>query len=110
MFFPYANVPILWFVVVVAGLHTVPWVLAMICVDTMVQQWVDEAVRGRIFALIQAERNAGQVLVTAMLAPLVDLWGPVPIMNFSGVVYTLAGLYAVRCLGRLRQAEQRGKL
>jgi hypothetical protein len=110
MFFPYANTPVLWFVVIIGGLHTIPWVLAMIYVDTMLQQWVDDTVRGRIFALIQAERNAGQVLVTAILAPLVDLWGPVLIMNLSGVIYTLAGIYAVMRVGLLRDAEQKGTL
>jgi hypothetical protein len=106
MFFPYANVPVLWFVIVVGGLHTVPWVLAMICIDTMLQQWVADAVRGRIFALVQAERSAGQVLVTAILAPLVDLWGPVPIMNLSGMLYTLVGIYAVTRLSLLRKMER----
>jgi MFS family permease len=105
MFFPYANVPVLWFVIVVGGLHTVPWVLAMICVDTMLQQWVADDVRGRIFALVQAERSAGQVLVTAILAPLVDLWGPVPIMNLSGVLYTAIGIYVATRRGLLQKME-----
>lgn len=106
MFFPYANIPILWFVIIVAGLHTVPWVLAMIYVDTMIQQWVDPSMRGRVFALVQAERSAGQVLLAAILAPLVDLWGPVPVMNLSGVIYTMVGIYAVSRVGLLRHAEQ----
>ena len=109
LFFPYANIPILWFVILVSGFHTIPWVMGMILVDTMLQQWVDDTVRGRVFALIQAQRSAGQILVTAILAPLVDLWGPVPIMNLSGVIYTLAGLYAVTHVGALRQSEQRAE-
>jgi MFS family permease len=106
LFFPYANIPVLWFVILVTGIHAIPWVLGMILVDTMLQQWVDDAVRGRIFALIQAQRGAGPILVTAILAPLVDLWGPVPVMNISGVIYSLVGLYAVARLGTLRQVEQ----
>jgi NRE family putative nickel resistance protein-like MFS transporter len=107
MFFPYANVQILWFVIIVAGLHTVPWVLGYILVDTMLQQWIADEVRGRIFSLIHTQRNAGQVLVAALLAPLVDWWGPVVVLNLSGVVYTLVGLYAIARLGILRQDESR---
>jgi MFS family permease len=108
LFFPYANVPILWFVIVTTGFHAIPWVLGMVLVDTMLQQWADDTVRGRVFALLQAQRSAGQVLVAAILAPLVDLWGPVPIMNISGVIYTLVGLYAVLRVGVLRRAEAEG--
>jgi MFS family permease len=107
MFFPYANIQVLWFVIVVAGLHTVPWVLGYILVDTMLQQWVADEVRGRIFSLIHTQRSAGQVLVAGLLAPLVDWWGPVTVLNLSGVVYTLVGLYAINRLGVLRQAEER---
>jgi sugar phosphate permease len=107
MFFPYANVQILWFVILFSGLHTVPWVLGYILVDTMLQQWVADEVRGRIFGLIHTQRNAGQVLVAAMLAPLVDWWGPVTVLNLSGIVYTLVGIYAVARLGVLRYEERR---
>lgn len=107
MFFPYANVQILWFVIIVAGLHTIPWVLGYILVDTMLQQWVADEVRGRIFSLIHTQRSAGQVLVAGMLAPLVDWWGPVMVLNLSGIVYTLVGLYAVLRLGVLRREETR---
>jgi MFS family permease len=107
MFFPYANIPVLWFVILVAGLHTIPWVLGYILVDTMLQQWVADEVRGRIFSLIHTQRNAGQVLVAAFMAPLVDWWGPVTVLNLSGVVYTLAGIYAVARLGVLRREETR---
>ncbi|MCK6628155.1 MAG: MFS transporter [Anaerolineae bacterium] len=107
MFFPYANVQILWFVIIVAGLHTIPWVLGYILVDTMLQQWVADEVRGRIFGLIHTQRSAGQVLVAGMLAPLVDWWGPVTVLNLSGIVYTLVGLYAVSRLGVLRREEAR---
>jgi len=106
MFFPYANVQVLWFVILVAGLHTVPWVLGYILVDTMLQQWVADEVRGRIFSLIHTQRNAGQVLVAGLLAPLVDWWGPVTVLNLSGVVYTLVGIYAISRLGVLRREEE----
>lgn len=102
MFFPYANIPILWFVIVVAGLHTVPWVLGFILVDTMLQQWVADEMRGRIFSLIHAGRSAGQVLVAAIFAPFIDLWGPVMILNLAGLIYTLVGIYAISQLSVLR--------
>jgi predicted MFS family arabinose efflux permease len=105
MFFPYANVPVLWFVILVAGLHTVPWVLGYILVDTMLQQWVADEVRGRIFSLIYTQRNAGQVLVAAIMAPLVDWWGPMVVLNICGVIYTLVGVYAVFSLGVLQRQE-----
>jgi hypothetical protein len=62
-------------------------------------------VRGRVFALIHAQRNAGQILVAAIVAPLVDLWGPVLIINLAGIIYTLVGLYAVAHVAILRRAE-----
>jgi MFS family permease len=102
LFFPYANVPVLWFVVVTSGLQTVPWVLGSILVDTMVQQWVAADVRGRVFSLLQVQRSASAVLVAAALAPLVDRWGPVAVLNLSGGIYTLAGLYALARLRVLR--------
>lgn len=105
MFFPYANVPVLWFVILVAGLHTIPWVLGYILVDTMLQQWVADEVRGRIFSLVHTQRNAGHVLVAAFMAPMVDWWGPVVVLNISGVIYTLVGIYAVYSLGILRREE-----
>jgi MFS family permease len=105
MFFPYANVPVWWFVILVAGLHTIPWVLGYILVDTMLQQWVADEMRGRIFSLIYTQRNAGQVLVAGMMAPLVDWWGPAVVLNICGVIYTLVGVYAVFSLGVLRQQE-----
>jgi MFS family permease len=107
MFFPYANVQILWFVIIVAGLHTIPWVMGYILVDTMLQQWVADEVRGRIFGLIHTQRNAGQVLVAGIMAPLVDWWGPVTVLNLSGLVYTLVGIYAITRLGVLRREESR---
>lgn len=105
MFFPYANIQILWFVILFSGLHTIPWVLGYILVDTMLQQWVSDEVRGRIFGLVHTQRSAGQVLVAALLAPLVDWWGPVTVLNLSGFIYTLVGLYAITRLGMLRQEE-----
>lgn len=105
-FFPYANIPILWFVIIFAGFQTVPWVLGYILVDTMIQQWVDDEVRGRIFSLIYTERSAGQILVAAVFAPFIDLWGPVTILNISGVIYTLAGVYTILCLPILRRQEE----
>lgn len=107
MFFPYANVQILWFVILFSGLHTIPWVLGYILVDTMLQQWVSDEVRGRIFGLVHTQRSAGQVLVAALLAPLVDWWGPVTVLNLSGVIYTMVGLYAISRLGVLHQEESR---
>jgi predicted MFS family arabinose efflux permease len=104
MFFPYANIPVLWFVIIVAGLHTVPWVVSWILLDTMLQQWVVDEMRGRVFSLIETERNAGQVLVAAIFAPFIDLWGPVAILNISGVMYTIAGVYVILQLGVLRLA------
>jgi hypothetical protein len=44
--------------------------------------------------------------VAAVLAPLVDLWGPVAVLNISGVIYTLAGVYAVSQLGILRKGSE----
>lgn len=105
-FFPYANTPILWMVIIIACFHTIPWVLGMILVDTMLQQWVADEVRGRIFSLIYTERSAGQVLVAAIFAPFIDLWGPVAILNIAGVIYTLIGIYAISQLGTLRLAGE----
>jgi MFS family permease len=105
MFFPFANIPVLWFVILIAVPLTYPWVMAMILVDTMLQRWVDGNVRGRVFALIHAQRNAGQILVAAIVGPLVDLWGPVLIINLAGIIYTLVGLYAVAHVAILRRAE-----
>jgi len=105
-FFPYANIHILPLVIIIAGFHTMPWVLGFILVDTMLQQWVPDEIRGRILSLISTERNAGHVMVAAVLAPLVDLWGPVAVLNISGVIYTLAGVYAVSQLGILRKGSE----
>jgi MFS family permease len=102
-FFPYANIHILWVVIFIAGLHTIPWILGLILVDTLLQHWVPADMRGRVFSLIATERNAGHVLVAAVLAPLVDLWGVVIVLNIAGFVYTLAGIYAVSQLGVLRR-------
>ncbi len=102
-FFPYANIHILWVVIFIAGLHTIPWILGLILVDSLLQHWVPADMRGRVFSLITTERNAGHVLVAAVLAPLVDLWGVVIVMNIAGVVYTLAGIYAISQLGILRR-------
>ncbi len=105
-FFPYANIHILWVAIMIGGLHTIPWVLGMILVDTMLQQWVPDDMRGRVFSLISAERNAGHVLVAALLAPLVDWWGPVLILNIAGLIYTIAGIYVLAQVGILhRQAR-----
>ena len=106
LFFPYANVPVLGFVVVAAALHTVPWVLGSILVDTMVQQWVAAEVRGRVFGLLHVQRSGGSVLVAAVLAPLVDRWGPVAVLNLSGAVYTLAALYALARVRVLQRAPE----
>lgn len=46
------------------------------------------------------------LLVAAIFAPLIDLWGPVAILNISGVIYTLVGIYAVSRLGILRWEDK----
>jgi hypothetical protein len=68
----------------VSGLHTIPWTLGVILVDTMLQQWVAPDVRGRVFSLLHVQRSAGHVLVAAAPARLADRWGPVVVLNLSG--------------------------
>lgn len=104
-YFPYANIHNLVFVIFWAGVHTVPWVLAMIFTETLVQRWTPADMRGRIFSLLQMQRSAGQILAALALAPLVDLWGPVVVMNLAGVVYTVVGIYAILTLPGVRRAE-----
>ncbi len=106
IYFPYANVPVLWFVLVVVLLHTIPWVLAMMLVDSMVQSWAPQEVRGRVFSLLNAQQGAGQILVALIFAPLTDLWGVRTVLNISGVIYTLIGIYAVTSLSVLRQVDE----
>jgi MFS family permease len=105
LFFPYANVQVFWFVVLIGALLTIPWIMSTILIDTMLQHWVDDAVRGRVFVVIQAQRSAGQILVATIFAPLVDLWGPILLINISGVIYTLVGIYAVSRLPVLQRGE-----
>lgn len=105
-FFPYANIQILWFVILLVGFQGVTWIMGLIGVDTMLQHWVPDEMRGRVFSLIATERSAGHLIVAAVFAPLIDLWGPVVMLNISGVIYTAAGLYALSRLSLLRRKER----
>ncbi len=106
MYFPYANIPYLGFVVLVAGLQAIPWFLSAILADSMIQRWVDDVMRGRVFSLFYTERSAGHLLIAAVFAPLIDLWGPTVMLNVSGVIYTLVGLFAISRLGVLRRVDE----
>ncbi|GAB4213292.1 MAG: MFS transporter [Roseiflexaceae bacterium] len=104
-FFPYANIPVLWFVILVVSLQSISWFLTGLLVDTMVQQWTPDTLRGQVFAVLTAERNAGHLLIAAAVAPLVDWWGPVVVLNLCGVVYLLTAGYALARLHLLRDTN-----
>jgi MFS family permease len=93
--FPYAN--ILWFpaTLAIALTQTIGWVLGLVLADTLVQQTVPEALRGRVFGLIMLIRNGMTLAAMAVFGPLVDTVGTVLLLNVSGLIYTLAGVYAV---------------
>ncbi|HEU4327303.1 MAG TPA: MFS transporter [Roseiflexaceae bacterium] len=108
-FFPYANIPVLWLVILVVGLQSIGWFLSNMLVDTMVQQWTPDALRGQVFGVLTAERNAGHLLIAAAVAPLVDRWGPVVVLNICGVLYILTACYALSQLRLLRETGEEMK-
>jgi MFS family permease len=97
-FFPYAN--ILWFpaTLFIGTAQATTWVLGMVLADTLVQQIVPAALRGRVVGLIMLVRNGMTLVAMAVFGPLVDALGTILLLNVSGVIYTLAGVYAVWAL------------
>lgn len=109
IYFPYGNIQLLWVAIPLAVIHTIPWVISWILRDTIVQMWAPEAMRGRVISLFSAQEGAGQIIVALIFAPLTDLWGVRTILNISGVLYTLLGIYAVAQRGVLSAVEKRQK-
>ena len=57
-------------------------------VSTLVQEGVEEKVRGRIFAVQAVLMNLASTLPMAVAGPLADWWGPAIVMGFFGLGMT----------------------
>ena len=105
-FFPYANATVLWVAIFWGAVQTIPWVMDMIVVETLAQRWTEPEMRGRVFSLFQMQRSAGKLLAAGLFAPLVDLLGPVLLMNAAGVIYTIVALFALRGRTMMKQEPE----
>ncbi len=105
-FFPYANATVLWVAIFWGAVQTIPWVMDMIVVETLAQRWTEPEMRGRVFSLFQMQRSAGKLLAAGLFAPLVDLLGPVLLMNAAGVIYTIVAIFALRGRTMMKQEPE----
>lgn len=105
-FFPYANATVLWVAIFWGAVQTIPWVMDIIVVETLAQRWTEPEMRGRVFSLFQMQRSAGKLLAAGLFAPLVDLLGPVLLMNAAGVIYTIVALFALRGRAMMKQEPE----
>jgi MFS family permease len=99
---PYTQV---WLVVAGVGLGFAAQA-AKICVDTLVQESIDDAFRGRVFALYDTLFNVSFVAAAVLAAVLVpDNGHSLPVVGLVATGYLVTGLgYA----GWLRRAAVRG--
>ena len=79
-----------------------------ICVDTTVQEYVDDAYLGRVFSLYDMFFNAALVLGAAVSAPFMPVDGKsYPLIALVAIGFLLAAAgYAVLTRGQARSAQQ----
>ena len=81
----------------VYGLNTS---IGMVVFSSTVQGTVPDAVRGRVFTLLDVTWNAMRLLSLALGGWLVDLVGIQPVFWAGGTMLALAGLLGLALLGR----------
>ncbi|MHB8575485.1 MAG: MFS transporter [Dehalococcoidia bacterium] len=93
----FTPLPIALVILFVYGLNTST---GMVVFNSTVQDAVPDAVRGRVFTLLDVTWNAMQLLSLAVGGAVVDAFGIQPLFWGSGGLLTLAGLLGLHLLGR----------
>lgn len=109
------TLPVAFVIITISGLMNAPYAVAR---QTLLQRHTDRAMRGRVFGAIMTI-GRGTMLLGMAAAGLADLYGPRPMMLFTGVIVLVAAGVAilapgigrpaaewVRSLGFLRKAAQ----
>ena len=93
----FTPLPIALLIMFVYGLNTS---IGMVVFSSTVQGTVPDAVRGRVFTLLDVTWNAMRLLSLALGGWLVDLVGIQPVFWAGGTMLALAGLLGLALLGR----------
>lgn len=106
-FFLYANIPYFPVTLVIVLLQMGIFSVGQVVAQALMQQFVPEELRGRVFSLIISGYTIIRVLGVTIWGALIDYIGVIPIFNLAGGVATLAGLFILANLAYLREAEDR---
>ncbi len=93
----FTPLPIALLILFVYGLNTST---GMVVFNSTVQGAVPDAVRGRVFTLLDVSWNAMRLLSLALGGVLVDMVGVRPLFWAGGILLALAGLLGLGLLGR----------
>jgi MFS family permease len=74
-------------------------------ISTLLQEGIEEEVRGRIFGVQAMLMNLASTLPMAIAGPLADLWGPAVVMGLFGLL--MGGMAFLRLAGSLEKQEAR---
>ncbi|MBO0782840.1 MAG: MFS transporter [Ktedonobacteraceae bacterium] len=94
-----ANIPSIPLALVSITLIGIIVMFCIISSETLMQQSVSDAYRGRIFGSYGTTSSLLAVIALAVASPLGDQVGSIPVLNASGALYILAGLSALIMLG-----------
>lgn len=72
-------------------------------ISTLLQEGIEEEVRGRIFGVQAMLMNLASTLPMAIAGPLADLWGPAVVMGLFGLL--MGGMAFLRLAGSLEKRE-----
>ncbi len=102
-----------WLVGLLFILVGIPGVGAVVGVQTLFQNIVEDRLRGRIFSALFAAGSLMSLIGIVVAGTLSDRLGPVPLLNIQGGGYALSGVLALLTLGRMllkRQATVEEKI
>lgn len=93
----FMPVPIALLILFVHGLNTSTGIVVF---HSTVQGAVPDAVRGRVFTLLDVTWNAARLLSLGLGGLIVDAWGIRPVFGIGGVLLLGAGFLGLALLGR----------
>jgi MFS family permease len=100
----FTPLPVALLILLVYGLNTSA---GMVAFNSTVQGAVPDAMRGRVFTLLDVTWSSARLLSLALGGLIVDLVGIRPVFWTGGVLLTLAGLLGLALLGSRRQLVPR---
>jgi MFS family permease len=101
-----AYISVLTVVVVIAFIAGIGYAFTAIPAQTELQSEIPQAVRGRVFGILNMLVSVGSLLPIVLVGPISDAVGTMPVVLFSAGVIFFVGIVSLVARGRVAMAEE----